>query len=428
MSTANPRAGAPSAGDDSTGNTTTGDGGARTFTFIGVTTTKSAIMRIFPAWAEHLGLGNVRMAGVDLAVHAPPERYREAVEVIRSGPLELGALVTTHKIDLFNACRDMFDFIDPYAELCGEVSSLSKRDGLFRAHAKDPISSGRALDEFIEPGYWTRGGAGGADADAGRADAGAGDADAGARRAGADAGGADARAGADAGGADARAGADAGDADAGAGADAGDADAGGADAGGAGGTGGAGGAGSRPEALLFGAGGSNLAITLYLMTGRPAPDRPRRIVVVNRSPARLESMRALHEKLAEQHEGLGEQVQVEYVHNADPVQNDRMMAEMPPGSLVVNGTGMGKDSPGSPITDHGAFPERARVWELNYRGELDFLHQARRQEAGRALFVEDGWRYFVHGWTCVIEEVFDIPMTPEVVGELSRIALGLRNT
>jgi hypothetical protein len=28
----------------------------------------------------------------------------------------------------------------------------------------------------------------------------------------------------------------------------------------------------------------------------------------------------------------------------------------------------------------------------------------------------------------VIEEVFDIPMTPEVVGELSRIALGLRNT
>ncbi len=57
---------------------------ARTFTFIGVTTGKSAIMRIFPAWAQHLGLGEVRMAGCDLAVHAPPERYREAVEVIRS--------------------------------------------------------------------------------------------------------------------------------------------------------------------------------------------------------------------------------------------------------------------------------------------------------------------------------------------------------
>ena len=27
----------------------------RRFTFIGVTTGKSAIMRVFPAWAEHLG-------------------------------------------------------------------------------------------------------------------------------------------------------------------------------------------------------------------------------------------------------------------------------------------------------------------------------------------------------------------------------------
>ncbi len=321
-------------------------GGAapRTFTFIGVTTAKSAIMRIFPAWAEHLGLGDVRMAGCDLGLHAPPERYREAVEVIRSGPAELGALVTTHKIDLFAACRDMFDFVDPYAELCAEVSSLSKRDGLFRAHAKDPISSGRTLDEFIEAGYW---------APSGRP--------------------------------------------------------------------------ARPEVLLFGAGGSNLAITLHLMSGRAAPDRPGRVVVVNRSPARLESMRAVHEKLNEQHPELAGQVEVEYIHNADPAENDRLMAQMPPGSLVVNGTGMGKDSPGSPLTDQGVFPEGARVWELNYRGELDFLHQARRQEAARALFIEDGWRYFVHGWTCVIEEVFDVPMTPEVVGELSHIALGLRS-
>ena len=123
---------------------------------------------------------------------------------------------------------------------------------------------------------------------------------------------------------------------------------------------------------------------------------------------------------------MSEQVKVEYVHNADPAENDRLMAEMPPGSLVVNGTGMGKDSPGSPVTDQGVFPERARVWELNYRGELDFLHQARRQEAARALFIEDGWRYFVHGWTCVIEEVFAVEMTPRLVGELSELALAAR--
>jgi shikimate 5-dehydrogenase len=306
----------------------------KNFTFVGVTTGKSAIMRIFPAWAEHLGVVDVGISGCDLPLHAPPERYRQVVEVIRDSPVQVGGLVTTHKIDLFTACRDMFDFIDPYAELCGELSSLSKRDGLLRAHAKDPISSGRSLDEFIEPGYWAPG---------------------------------------------------------------------------------------EAEALLFGAGGSNLAITLHLMKGRPEQDRPRRIVVVNRSPARLESMRAVHDRL-------GTDVKVDYVHNADPAENDRMLASMPPGSLVVNGTGMGKDSPGSPVTDHGTFPEGAKVWELNYRGELDFLHQATAQATGRDLFVEDGWRYFVHGWTCVLEEVFDVPMTPEVVGELSDIALGLRSS
>ena len=96
------------------------------------------------------------------------------------------------------------------------------------------------------------------------------------------------------------------------------------------------------------------------------------------------------------------------------------------GSLVVNGTGMGKDSPGSPITDDAVFPEEALVWELNYRGETDFLHQAERQRTNRRLVIEDGWRYFIHGWTCVMEEVLDVQITPGLVDELSEIALELR--
>jgi shikimate dehydrogenase len=141
--------------------------------------------------------------------------------------------------------------------------------------------------------------------------------------------------------------------------------------------------------------------------------------VVNRSRGRLDSMRALHEQLEAG-------VEIEYVENSDPLANNRLLALAPAGSLIVNGTGMGKDTPGSPITDLAVFPERALVWELNYRGELDFLHQARSQEKRRTLIVEDGWRYFIHGWTTVIEEVFDVEMTPKVVDELSEIALRLR--
>jgi shikimate dehydrogenase len=99
---------------------------------------------------------------------------------------------------------------------------------------------------------------------------------------------------------------------------------------------------------------------------------------------------------------------------------------MPPGSVIVNATGMGKDVPGSPVTDRARFPERCVVWELNYRGELDFLRQARRQERARDLTVEDGWLYFLHGWSEAIAEVFHVELTPERFESLSAEAEAIR--
>ena len=64
--------------------------------------------------------------------------------------------MTTHKLDLYAAARDRFDVIDPHATLMGETSCLSKRDGALVCHAKDPISSGLAIDAFIPAGYWAR--------------------------------------------------------------------------------------------------------------------------------------------------------------------------------------------------------------------------------------------------------------------------------
>ena len=83
-----------------------------TMYFIGVTTGQSSIMRIFPVWAEALGIKGT-LKGIDIAIHAPAEDYRAVIEFIRDDPMSMGALVTTHKIDLFNACRDLFDYLDP---------------------------------------------------------------------------------------------------------------------------------------------------------------------------------------------------------------------------------------------------------------------------------------------------------------------------
>ena len=91
-----------------------------------------------------------------------------------------------------------------------------------------------------------------------------------------------------------------------------------------------------------------------------------------------------------------------------PEDNDAVLDRLSPGALVINATGLGKDAPGSPLTGAARFPDRAIAWDLNYRGDLLFLDQARAQKAARHLQVEDGWSYFIHGWTQVIAEVFDI--------------------
>jgi shikimate 5-dehydrogenase len=119
-------------------------------------------------------------------------------------------------------------------------------------------------------------------------------------------------------------------------------------------------------------------------------------------------------------------IEFEFICNADPRVNDEIMARLPGGSVVINATGLGKDAPGSPITDEGLFPRRGVAWEINYRGELDFWHQAMAQRASRELLVEDGWLYFLHGWTQVIAEVLHIEMGEQTFQRLAELAGALR--
>lgn len=299
-----------------------------TFYFIGVTTTKSSIMKIFPHWTQELGRPEVVIEGVDLPLHADSDAYRQAVAQIKYDPNSLGALVTTHKINLYEAATDMFDYCDPYAKICGEVSSISKRDGRLEGHAKDPLTSGLSLDAVLGKDYFAR-------------------------------------------------------------------------------TGG--------EVLSFGPGGSTTAIALHLINKPNAADRPRRFVVVGRSQKSIE-------RLQRTLDGQTTDIRFEYILNDAPPKNDAIMEQMPPGSIVINATGMGKDLPGSPITDSGLLPQNGIAWELNYRGELEFMHQAERQRETRGVLVEDGWLYFLYGWTQVISQVYHIPIQGELFMRLSTIA------
>lgn len=306
---------------------------SRTFYFVGVSTAQSSIRTVFPLWADELDLGEVDFIGIDLPLHAPAADYRRVVEFLKQDELSLGALVTTHKIDLFHTTRDLFDSLDDLALMMDEVSSISKRDGQLRGHAKDPITAGLSIDAFLPVADW-------------RADR---------------------------------------------------------------------------TAFVMGAGGSAIAMLWHLTRPERGEAVPAEIVVTNRSTGRLESLQRIYSDF-------DTTVPLRTVHTPDPTDNDAVLADLPAGSFVVNATGLGKDAPGSPLTDAAVFPRAAIAWDLNYRGDLVFLDQARAQAESRAVRVVDGWEYFIHGWTQVIAEVFDVPIEPTGVGfdRLSELAAGAR--
>jgi shikimate 5-dehydrogenase len=303
-----------------------------TFYFIGVTTGQSSIRKVFPRWMEILGRPEIILEGIDHPLNDDPENYRRTVAQIKLDPLSLGGLVTSHKINLLSAARDMFDDLHDSSCYLGETSCISKKKGRLTAHAKDVISGGISLDAILGKDYFAH-------------------------------------------------------------------------------TGG--------EVLCFGAGGSGKALSLHLIQKTNPGDKPQKITLTNRSQAKLTA-------LADMADHMETDIRFELIQNSDAQVNDRIMAGLPEYSVIINATGMGKDLPGSPISDQGIFPPHSRVWEINYRGELDFWHQAKSQETTRDLVIHDGWLYFLHGWTQVIAEVLDIQLDQELFNALADAAEDLR--
>lgn len=301
--------------------------------FVGVSTKSSSIMNVFPLWADVLGLPTRTLKGHDLPLEATPEDYVALVSAVRDDPLHRGALVTTHKMNLYQSASPLFDEIDPFGVACHEISSISKRDGKLVGRAKDPLTVAMALDDFLPRNYFAETGA---------------------------------------------------------------------------------------EVLILGAGGSGTALSWALV--HRAGDLPSAVTVTAQSPQKLDALRRVHDRL-----GTPEDL-ISYAAVGSATDSDAIVASLPPGSLVVNATGLGKDRPGSPVTDEVVFPTGAYVWEFNYRGSLEFLHQASAQSVSRQLEVIDGWRYFIHGWSQVIADVFELNLTSETIEELARAAETVRGS
>jgi shikimate dehydrogenase len=306
-----------------------------TIYFVGVSSAQSTITRIFPRWAQLLGLGGeegAELVGIDLPLETSRDDYRQIVSQLKADDLVLGAVITGHKLGVYAAAVDLFDETDANGGLCREVGQLRKRGRRLIAEATDPDDAGAALLAIVGPDYW------------------------------------------------------------------------GIDAG---------------HVLLLGAGGAGTALLVHLLTRTRQLDQPGRVLVVDEVAERLDHLSEIAGRISSG-------IQVNYYRHTDPQENDELLAGLPPRSVVVNATGRGKDLPGSPVSEGGRFPWQGVAWELNYRGERQFLRRAEAQTRSRRLRVEDGWGYFVNSWARHLGAIFGRTISQPEFAQLQAIAEELR--
>jgi shikimate 5-dehydrogenase len=282
--------------------------------FVGVSTGGSSIQRVFPHWVRLAGCPDAALQGIDIAVGAPPQAYRDAALRMKQDPDCRGALVTTHKVALYRHAGDLFDAFDSDAKLLGEASCLVCRSGRLEGQAIDTLTGRLSLTALLRGGTF------------------------------------------------------------------------------------------QGEALIMGAGGAGLALAVVLRRHH----QPSRVTLTDVSRDRLSEIAGL--------------VDAECVAIDGPSDHDRLIASLSPGCLIVNATGLGKDRPGSPVTENVRFPQPATAWDFNYRGDLKLLELAR--QAG--IEAVDGWEYFLHGWSRIMGRVLGFAVTPELLEEFRSVAGQLR--
>jgi shikimate dehydrogenase len=157
------------------------------------------------------------------------------------------------------------------------------------------------------------------------------------------------------------------------------------------------------EIVIFGAGGAGRAIT-YAAAAHSSRYGVDRITVTDCDLHRIDGFRHLT--------CCGNLIDL---HVARTHVNDRLLREAARGALVVNATGLGKDASGSPISDHVDFPADSAAWDLNYRGSLDFLRQAKSQPSRCHVSCHDGFDFFLFDWLEILSFIFRLNLAEEKI-------------
>jgi shikimate 5-dehydrogenase len=165
---------------------------------------------------------------------------------------------------------------------------------------------------------------------------------------------------------------------------------------------------TQGQVVCLGAGGTAVALAHHLFATRGEVQ----FVCADRQAGPVENLARLAARPVVSHVGDGPW--------------DDLVSAAPPGSLIVNATGLGKDRPGSPTTSRARFPPQAVLWELNYRGDLQFLKSGRAQAGTSQLQVHDGWQLFCHGWAAPLTAILGLPDQDELGERFAKAAQSLK--
>jgi shikimate dehydrogenase len=309
------------------------------YLFIGISTAGSSIHAAFPVWAPLLAPGAV-LRGVDLPETADPAEFRRLAIAMRDNPLVRGAVITSHKLRMYDAIADLIDHADPVATITHELNAIDTRNGI-RALARDPQSLGILLDamtpEWIGPGR---------------------------------------------------------------------------------------------SMICIGSGGAATALMLAMgldipatitsgqAVRRAAEARRGSLTILGVDPQALAAVRAVQQRA-----GIPD-TDVTTALATTPTVTGTYTRHAGPGSVIVNATGLGKTTPGSPLARPEDLPHGVLAWDFNYRGPLTFLQQA--EEAGAATM--NGWNYFLAGWTAALAAITSTEFTTQLFDQIRTSSTGIRMT
>lgn len=124
-----------------------------TMFFIGVSTHNSTVGDVFYDWIRILKK-DAELIGFNLNVDCDFSYYTKIVNFIKSNPLVLGALVTTHKVRLYNSAKDIFDVLPNNCVEFKEIGCIYKDKNLLCGEVTDIFSVKAALDDFLPQNYF----------------------------------------------------------------------------------------------------------------------------------------------------------------------------------------------------------------------------------------------------------------------------------